>query len=63
MLAQRDRVEQQLENLLDDVDRDGNPLDPRRDIESTYEELGSQVDNFNRAMFTEYVNVIVMSLR
>jgi hypothetical protein len=42
MLEQRDRVERQLENFLDDVDQDGNPLDPRRDIESTYEDLGSQ---------------------
>ncbi len=62
MLAQRDRVERQLENLLDDVDQDGNPLGPRRDIESTYEDLGSQVDNFNRAMFTEYVKFLTVTL-
>ncbi len=62
MLAQRGRVERQLENLLDDVDQDGNPLDPRQDIESTYEELGSQVDNFSRAMFTEYVKFLTVTL-
>ena len=60
MLAKRDHVEHQLENLLDDVDQDGLPLDPRRDIESTYEELGSQVDEFNRAMFTEYVKFLTV---
>jgi hypothetical protein len=61
MLAQRDRVERELENLMDDVDQDGNPLDPRRDTESTYEDLGSRVDHLNRAMFTDYVKLLTVT--
>jgi hypothetical protein len=39
----RDRVETDLENLLDDVAADGTALDPNRDSEPEYQRLARHV--------------------
>jgi hypothetical protein len=58
LLRERDGVEEALENLLDDVDSFGAPLDPKRDIEPEYHRLSLVVADINRALFTIYVEFL-----
>ena len=55
LLSERDGVERALENLLDDVDSSGAPLDPKRNIEPEYQRLSTIVADLNRALFEIYV--------
>ncbi len=48
LLSERDGVEKTtLENLLDDVDSSGAPLDPKRDIEPEYQRMSYIVVDLN----------------
>ena len=51
--ARPDRVERQLENLVDDVAKDGT---------NVYLELSNKVITINRAMYTIYVEFLTPSL-
>jgi hypothetical protein len=54
----RDRVETDLENLLDDVAADGTALDPNRDSEPEYQRLGTLCNNLNREMLAIYAQFL-----
>ena len=47
-----------LENLLDDVDSSGAPLDPKRDIEPEYQRMSYIVADLKRHLFTVYVGFL-----
>jgi hypothetical protein len=58
LLQQRNSVEQDLMNMLDDRAADGTPLNPKRDFEKDYERLNQQYDDLNRAMFECYLRFL-----
>jgi hypothetical protein len=58
LLKERVGVEQALENLLDDVDSSGAPLDPKREIEPEYQRMSQIVAVLNRHLFTTYVRLL-----
>jgi hypothetical protein len=58
LLRQRNSVEQDLMNMLDDRAADGTPLNPKRDFEKDYERLNQQYDDLNRAMYECYLRYL-----
>ncbi len=48
LLSARNRLEADLENMMDDVAADGAALDPTRDFEAEYERMNSAYDETNR---------------
>ncbi len=58
LLRERVGVEQALENLLDDVDSSGAPLDQKRGIEPEYHRMSQTVAELNRHLFTTYVRFL-----
>jgi hypothetical protein len=56
LLSQREHVELELTDMLDDKAADGTLLDPKPDYEAGYLSLSKRYDDLNRSMHTTYAN-------
>jgi hypothetical protein len=58
LLQQRNKVDQDLTDMLEDRAPDGTKLDPKRNFEKEYERLNQLYDDTNRAMYECYLRFL-----
>jgi hypothetical protein len=58
LMQQRESVERDLTDMLEDRAADGTPLDPTRNFDKDYERLNQLYDDLNRKMFTCYLHYL-----
>ena len=58
LLLAQNRLEADLENMMNDVAADKTSLDPTRDFEAEYERMNSAYDETNRTMFLLYAELL-----
>jgi hypothetical protein len=58
LVAQRNKTEADLSDMLLDKAADGTPLDPNRDYEQAYQRLSSHVNDLNRALYVIYAQYL-----
>ncbi len=54
LFAERQRVEQDLTNMMEDRAADGTPLPPDRDFEDLYQVLNERYNTINRTMYISF---------